>query len=117
MLSNVRAICGAVRGKSNRQIARIEKSTMPRQPKAGYLAAVITKVRVKVLIEDRNRQVAAMARGLAWAIGAQNAVAGTTNDQLETNGFLEFPFSSHSSAKQFRTDVETYLGRYGAKVE
>jgi hypothetical protein len=78
---------------------------------------MITKVKVKVLIQDKNLQVAAMARGLAWATGAQNAVAGTSNDQLATNGFLEFPFSSHSSAKQFRKDVEMYLGTYGAKVE
>jgi hypothetical protein len=77
----------------------------------------MSQVKVKVSIPEKNRKLGAMAKALAFEVGNKNAVVGAKKDFLNQHGYYIFHFGSTEQAKEFMTDIGTYLPKLLASYD
>lgn len=71
---------------------------------------------IKVAIRDKDRNIGAMVKALAFEIDGPNSVKGTSKDHLQAEGSYIFHFSSEQKAKNFVEALGKYLPSYLAEV-
>ncbi len=71
---------------------------------------------VTVAIREKNRNIGAMVKALAFEIDGPKSVKGSTKEVLETQGNYTFHFASNDKAKEFIASLGRYLPSYLAEV-
>ena len=71
---------------------------------------------VKVSVSNKDRNIGAMVKALAFEISGPSSVVGTSKEFLESNGYYVFHFPSAEEAKEFEESLALYLPRIMASV-
>ena len=71
---------------------------------------------VKIVIADKDKNIAAMIKALALEVGSYAVVRGATKDFLQEHGCLYFNFFDEYQADKFRTLVRAYVPSKFAQI-
>ena len=72
---------------------------------------------IKVAIRDKDRNIGAMVKALAFEIDGSSSVKGSTKEVLETQDHYTFHLSNDEKANKFIVSLGSYLPSDLAKVQ